>query len=137
MKFAFSSEMPEQNNFESGYAIMGVPFDSTTSYKSGSRYGPKAVREASYNFETYYEDSGLIKRKKQSFSNGFVSYNFEVIYDDRDERPGVKFNDAELIGIPYRITVGKKASEGIMEFKSRKSDEMLELDVEGIIEKLK
>ena len=53
MKFAFSSEMPEQNNFESGYAIMGVPLDSTTSYKSGSRYGPKAVREASYNFETY------------------------------------------------------------------------------------
>lgn len=53
MKFAFSSEMPEQNNFEAGYAIMGVPFDSTTSYKSGSRYGPKAVREASYNFETY------------------------------------------------------------------------------------
>ena len=53
MKFAFSSEMPEQDNFESGYAIMGVPFDSTTSYKSGSRYGPKAVREASYNFETY------------------------------------------------------------------------------------
>lgn len=53
MKFAFSSEIPEQKNFESGYAIMGVPFDSTTSYKSGSRYGPKAVREASYNFETY------------------------------------------------------------------------------------
>jgi len=53
MKFAFSSEMPEQDTFESGYAIMGVPFDSTTSYKSGSRYGPKAVRESSYNFETY------------------------------------------------------------------------------------
>ena len=53
MKFAFSSEMPEQNHFESGYALMGVPFDSTTSYKSGSRYGPKAVREASYNFENY------------------------------------------------------------------------------------
>lgn len=53
MKFAFSMEMPEQDSFESGYAIMGIPFDSTTSYKSGSRYGPKAVREASYNFETY------------------------------------------------------------------------------------
>ncbi len=53
MKFAFSSEMPEQDTFDSGYAIVGIPFDSTTSYKSGSRYGPKAVREASYNFETY------------------------------------------------------------------------------------
>lgn len=61
----------------------------------------------------------------------------EVILDDRDERPGVKFNDAELIGIPYRITVGKKASEGIMEFKSRTSDEISELTIEEIINKLK
>lgn len=53
MKFAFSTEIPDDNNFESGFAIMGVPFDSTTSYKSGSRYGPKTVREASYNFESY------------------------------------------------------------------------------------
>ena len=65
------------------------------------------------------------------------SLGIETILDDRDERPGVKFNDSELIGIPYRITVGKKANEGIMEFKSRKSDEILELDIEGIIEKLK
>lgn len=53
MNFAFSMEIPNKDHFNSGYAIMGVPFDSTTSYKSGSRYGPKAVREASYNFESY------------------------------------------------------------------------------------
>ena len=53
MKFAFSTEIPDDEEFNPGYAIMGVPFDSTTSYKSGSRYGPKAVREASYNFESY------------------------------------------------------------------------------------
>ena len=53
MKFAFSTDLPDESKFESGHAIMGVPFDSTTSYKSGSRYGPKAVREASYNFESY------------------------------------------------------------------------------------
>lgn len=52
-KFAFSEEIPEQEKFETGYAIFGVAFDSTTSYKSGARYGPKAVREASYNFESY------------------------------------------------------------------------------------
>ena len=51
MKFAFSTEFTEEA--EEGHVIMGVPFDSTTSYKSGSRYGPKAVREASYNFESY------------------------------------------------------------------------------------
>lgn len=52
-KFAFSTEIPEQSHFDSGYAIFGVAFDSTTSYKSGARYGPKAIREASYNFESY------------------------------------------------------------------------------------
>ena len=61
----------------------------------------------------------------------------EVILDDRDERPGVKFNDAELIGIPYRITVGKKAADGIMEFKARNSDEILDLTLEEIIDRLK
>ena len=61
----------------------------------------------------------------------------ECMLDDRDERPGVKFNDAELIGIPYRITVGKKASEGIIEFKGRTDSENLELSVEDAINKMK
>ena len=61
----------------------------------------------------------------------------ECMLDDRDERPGVKFNDAELIGIPYRITVGKKASEGIIEFKGRTDSENLELSVEDAFNKMK
>jgi prolyl-tRNA synthetase len=44
---------------------------------------------------------------------------FEVLLDDRDERPGVKFKDADLVGIPYRITVGKKVSEGKVEVFDR------------------
>ena len=44
----------------------------------------------------------------------------EVIVDDRDERPGVKFKDADLIGIPVRITVGKFAAEGKVEYKLRR-----------------
>lgn len=43
----------------------------------------------------------------------------EVLLDDRDERPGVKFKDADLMGIPYRITVGKYAGEGKVEYKER------------------
>ena len=43
----------------------------------------------------------------------------EVLLDDRDERPGVKFKDADLIGIPYRITIGKYAGEGKVEYKER------------------
>jgi prolyl-tRNA synthetase len=51
----------------------------------------------------------------------------EVILDDRDERPGVKFKDADLLGIPIRITVGKKAVEGIVEFNERIKGEKIEL----------
>ncbi|MCR4634088.1 MAG: proline--tRNA ligase [Erysipelotrichaceae bacterium] len=60
----------------------------------------------------------------------------EVILDDRDERPGVKFNDAELIGIPYRITVGKKAGEGIVEFKSRTGEKAEEIGIDQLLTKI-
>ncbi|WP_066173102.1 proline--tRNA ligase [Bacillus marinisedimentorum] len=50
----------------------------------------------------------------------------DVLYDDRKERPGVKFADADLFGFPLRITVGKKASEGIVEVKNRSTGEVTE-----------
>jgi prolyl-tRNA synthetase len=54
----------------------------------------------------------------------------DVLLDDRDERAGVKFKDADLIGIPYRITVGpKKLAEGKVEIKSRRSGEIIALPV--------
>jgi prolyl-tRNA synthetase len=49
----------------------------------------------------------------------------EVVLDDRDERPGVKFKDADLIGFPFRITVGKTMTEGKVEFKTRATGEMI------------
>lgn len=52
-KFAFSGQLDNHDELKKGYVIMGVGFDSTTSYRAGSRYGPRAVREASYNFESY------------------------------------------------------------------------------------
>jgi prolyl-tRNA synthetase len=51
----------------------------------------------------------------------------EVLLDDRDERPGVKFKDADLIGIPVRITIGRKAAEGIVELKLRASKDNTEM----------
>jgi len=54
--------------------------------------------------------------------DALVAEGIEVLLDDRDERPGVKFNDADLIGIPYRITVGPKGlAEGIVEVTDRRS----------------
>ncbi|MBE6071675.1 MAG: proline--tRNA ligase [Clostridium butyricum] len=60
-----------------------------------------------------------------------ISMNIEAIIDDRNERAGVKFKDSELIGIPMRVTVGKKISEGIVEFKMRNGD-MIEVKIEDI-----
>ena len=60
---------------------------------------------------------------------------YEVILDDRDERPGVKFKDMELIGIPYRITVGKGIKDGKVEFKARNGEKM-DVAVEDIIAKV-
>ncbi|MDD6308772.1 MAG: proline--tRNA ligase [Clostridia bacterium] len=57
----------------------------------------------------------------------FGEKGIAVLFDDRDERPGVKFKDADLIGIPLRITVGKKAKDGLVEFKERKKDGFTEM----------
>lgn len=59
----------------------------------------------------------------------------EVILDDRDERPGVKFKDADLIGIPLRITVGKKAAERQVEFKLRREADFSLMDADDAFEK--
>ena len=60
--------------------------------------------------------------------NELKEKNIEVLLDDRDERLGVKLNDMDLIGIPKRILVGKKAKEGIVEFKKRNEKEVIELN---------
>ena len=53
----------------------------------------------------------------------------DALLDDRDERPGVKFKDADLIGIPYRITVGKKLSQGIVEVTDRRARQSSDVPV--------
>ncbi len=53
--------------------------------------------------------------------------NVEVLLDDRNERAGVKFKDADLIGIPIRVNVGRKAAEGLVEFKLRHEEKAREL----------
>lgn len=60
------------------------------------------------------------------------SARYDVLFDDRQERPGVKFADSDLIGMPIRITVGKKASEGIVELKVRKTGDMHEVHVDEL-----
>ncbi len=65
----------------------------------------------------------------------------EVLYDDRDVRPGVMFNDMELIGIPHRVVIGERGLDsGALEYRYRKDSENSEIPLDGalqaILEKL-
>lgn len=62
--------------------------------------------------------------------------NIDVIMDDRADRPGVKFKDSELIGIPIRITVGKKAGENIVEFKERTDNKASDMSADDVLAKV-
>ncbi len=59
-----------------------------------------------------------------------MSLGLDALLDDRDERPGVKFKDADLIGIPYRITIGKKLSQGKVEVVNRRTRQSADVAVE-------
>lgn len=64
------------------------------------------------------------------------SIGLEVILDDRDQRAGVKFKDADLIGIPLRITIGRKISEGIVEYKERSNDNIEEISIDSLLQRV-
>ena len=66
----------------------------------------------------------------EALQNQLEEKGYSVLFDDRAERAGVKFTDADLIGLPIRITVGKKAGEGIVELKLNQTQETLEVRVE-------
>ena len=61
----------------------------------------------------------------------------EVLLDDRDERAGVKFNDADLIGVPYRLTVGKKIKEGKVELMTRATRQSEDVSVDAVTQTLR
>ncbi|MCI2947212.1 proline--tRNA ligase [Staphylococcus caledonicus] len=75
------------------------------------------------------------KEEQLELSNQLYSQlqqQYDVLYDDRQERAGVKFNDADLIGLPIRIVVGKRAAEGIVEVKVRQTGESEEVHIDDL-----
>ena len=61
-----------------------------------------------------------------------LSTKYDVLYDDRNERPGVKFNDADLVGAPLRITIGRKAKDGIVEVKRPTDEKAMEVNISDL-----
>ena len=76
------------------------------------------------------------KETAEKIYNKLLEEKVEVLYDDRIERPGVKFNDADLMGLPIQIIVGRKADKGIIEIKVRKTGEREEVLIENLYTKL-
>jgi len=119
-------------------------------------YGIGVSRTMSAAIEKYHDDFGIVWPKEiapyqviitpiniEDEEQSKVAYdlyeklstlNIEVVLDDRTERAGVKFKDADLIGFPIRITVGKTISEGLVEFKTRKDNNMIKLPIDKVIE---
>lgn len=124
-------------------------------------YGIGISRTAAAAVERYHDESGIVwpkaiapyhvivvpvnikdelqmKTASEIYEN-LLAKGIEAVLDDRDERPGVKFKDADLIGFPYRITVGKTIQEdqgGLVEFKTRSTNEMITIKPDEAVEKL-
>jgi prolyl-tRNA synthetase len=84
----------------------------------------------------YIADAAQKAAAEQLYAEALKA-GIDALLDDRDERAGVKFKDAELIGIPYRITVGKKLATGHVEFVERRTKASQDVELSGAIEYLK
>ena len=83
------------------------------------------------------QKSERVKTLTESLYQQLLENNIEVLLDDRNERPGVKFADMELIGIPHRVVIGDKGLDrGILEYRARSASDNTDMSVEGALEQL-
>ena len=91
-------------------------------------------------FDVHLIPVNVKDEESQSLTNkleeSLVAAGYEVLVDDRNERAGVKFSDSDLIGLPIRVTVGKKAAEGIVEVKIKATGDTIEVHADNLIETL-
>ncbi len=106
----------EQSNDENGFWLAAsiAPFEIVV---TPTNVADAAIRSAAENIASQLDSAG-----------------FDVLLDDRDERPGVKFKDADLVGIPYRVTVGKKVTEDTVEVVQRSTRQMHDASIAAIRE---
>jgi prolyl-tRNA synthetase len=75
-----------------------------------------------------------VRNAAEDIAKRLEAAGFDVVLDDRDERPGVKFKDADLVGIPFRVTVGKKVTEGTVEVVRRSTRQIEDASIAEITE---
>jgi prolyl-tRNA synthetase len=80
-----------------------------------------------------YQKSESVKQAADTLYQQLEALNIEVLLDDRDERPGVKFADMELIGIPHRFVIGDKSlKDSMIEYKHRRAEAAQNISIDGI-----
>jgi prolyl-tRNA synthetase len=77
-----------------------------------------------------------LRETGEKLYNDLQRAGLDVLLDDRDERAGVKFKDADLIGIPYRITIGKKVAEGVVELYDRRAKQSEDVKITDVVERV-
>ncbi len=123
-------------------------------------YGIGVGRTAAAAIEQFHDDNGILfpvpiapfqvillpvnlkldtlKETAEDLYTRFLEEGIEILYDDREETPGVRFKDADLIGIPFRLTVGEKnLKKGLVEIKKRRTGELLLVRKEEAVSKIK
>ncbi len=75
-----------------------------------------------------------IRATAEEVAGQLEASGYDVLLDDRDERPGVKFKDADLVGIPFRVNVGKKVTEGMLEVVQRSTRQSVDVKISAITE---
>jgi len=78
-----------------------------------------------------------IRTTAEDITRQLEAAGFDVLLDDRDERPGVKFKDADLVGMPFRVNVGKKVTEGMVEVVQRSTRQSTDVKISAITEYFK
>ncbi len=88
-------------------------------------------------FEVHIVDFNIDKRLSENIEKGLKNHKIEYLLDDRDETPGVKFKDADLIGIPVRITLGRNIDRGFVDIYLRDKKEKIEISIKELVNKVK
>jgi prolyl-tRNA synthetase len=82
-------------------------------------------------------DDAALRAAAEDLYQQMRSKSVDVLFDDREERPGVKFKDADLIGVPYRVTLGKrKFEQGLAEIFQRSTRQVRDVKLNEAVERL-
>jgi len=99
---------------------------------------PRAIAPFEVVLTAANMDDGAIRKAAEEFYEEMQSQSIDVLFDDRQERPGVKFKDADLIGVPYRVTVGKrKFEQGLVEIFERSTKRIHDAKLKAVVQSLK